>query len=101
MNESLQAIGCPLTQLSVFMLSDIHTGLRRDSSAKLIAANNGQVKRKPGKETGILRLTSKFREEAISSYYGGCEFVYWHNVLLRTEGKITVCWRVEANKHGV
>ena len=46
MNESLQAIGCPLTQLSVFMLSDIHTGLCWDSFAELIAANNGQVKKK-------------------------------------------------------
>ena len=47
---SLQAIGCPLTQLSVFMLSDIHTGLCWDSFAGLIAVDNGQVKSKPGIE---------------------------------------------------
>lgn len=47
MNESLQAIGCPLTQLSVFMLSDTHTGLRRDRSERL-AAHNDEVKHESG-----------------------------------------------------
>lgn len=44
MNESLQAISCPLTLLSLLMLGDIHAGLCRDISVKLIAAKNGHVK---------------------------------------------------------
>lgn len=54
MNESLQAIGCPVTQLSVFMLSDIHSGLCWDSVTKLIAAHEGQVEKEPGDNIGVL-----------------------------------------------
>lgn len=48
MNESLRAIGRPLTPLSVFVLSEIHTGLCWDNFAELIAADNGQMKSKRG-----------------------------------------------------
>lgn len=80
MNESLQAIGCPLTQLSVFMLSGARTGLCWDSFARLIAANNGHVRRESRSEMGGLGLTSEFGERAITSHYRGFEFVYWRSV---------------------
>lgn len=54
-NESLQAIWCPLTQLSVFVLSDIHKPLHWDSFVKLIPADNGQVEKEAKKQADILR----------------------------------------------
>ena len=50
---SAKAIGCPLTQMSVFKSSYIHPGLSWHSFRKLAVAVNGQLKKKSVEETGI------------------------------------------------
>jgi len=53
MNESPQAISCPLTQLSVFMLFDIHAYLYCNSFTKLAVEDKDEVKRKLVEEAGV------------------------------------------------